>query len=71
MPDTSDKILKQLSTEEKSLDFGALKPGTVTGDSEVLFARIDEKSLMEQIEAERKKTDNEKVFRKGLKAVLL
>ena len=60
MPDTSDKILKQLSTEEKLLDFGALKPGTVLGDSEVLFARIDEKSLMEQIEAERKKTDKEK-----------
>lgn len=62
MPDTSDKILKQLSTEEKSLDFGALKPGTVLGDSEVLFARIDEKSLMEQIETERKKAENEKSF---------
>ena len=51
MPDTTDKILKLLSTEEKSLDFGALKPGTVLGDSEVLFARIDEKSLIEQIES--------------------
>ncbi len=60
MPDTSDKILKQLSTEEKSLDFGALKPGAVLGEAEVLFARIDEKALMEQIEAERKKAEEEK-----------
>lgn len=60
MPETSDRILKQLSAEDQSLDFGVLKPGTALGKAEVLFARIDEKELMEQIESERKKAEREK-----------
>ena len=33
--------------------FGKLKPGVKTGDSKVLFARIDEKKMLDELEAER------------------
>ncbi len=54
LPETAERIFRQLNTEETSyesvLAFGAMKSGVALGTSEVLFARIDEKVLMEQIE---------------------
>ena len=55
LPDTAARIFSQLNTSEKEyetvLSFGALKSGVALGASEVLFARIDEKALMEQLTA--------------------
>ena len=47
LPDTSAKILKQLNTEqtsvESTLHFGALETGKTLGEPEHLFARIEVK----------------------------
>jgi len=53
LPETSEKILKQLGNPEASYEslskFGAMKPGSVVGPAEVLFARLDEKVVAQQI----------------------
>lgn len=53
MPETAGKIQKQLGTDAVDWDslssFGAMKPGDKVGIGEVLFARIDEKAMMEEI----------------------
>ena len=66
LPDTSEKILKSLSTEKTSYDdvneFGLLETGiTITDSPEILFARLNEKEvaekvavIQERIQAERK-----------------
>lgn len=47
LPETSEKILKQLNTEkvsvESTLHFGALETGKTLGEPEHLFARIEVK----------------------------
>lgn len=60
MPETSEKILKQLNAEPRSFDdlitFGHYKSGTkVTEKPEILFARLDEKEVLEQAEELMKK----------------
>ena len=60
MPETSEKILKQLNAEPRSFDdlitFGYYKSGTkVTEKPEILFARLDEKEVLEQAEELMKK----------------
>ena len=52
MPDTSKRILAQLATDEQTVEFGALKAGDTLAPSEVLFARIDEKALTAELQAE-------------------
>ena len=58
LPETGDQILAILGVPEEqqtleSLEhFGALEPGRVTGEAKALFARLDEKKLMEEIRAE-------------------
>ena len=56
MPDTADRILKQLNAEKRGLDqmdvFGGYVSGTkVTEKPEILFARMDIKEVMEKVEA--------------------
>ncbi|MGN0468599.1 MAG: methionine--tRNA ligase [Acutalibacteraceae bacterium] len=58
MPDTSDKILKQLNCDVASYDsiktFGALSSGEKVGQAVPLFARIDAEKMMAEIEAKQK-----------------
>ncbi len=59
MPDTSEKILKQLNTEKRSLDqmteFGLYPSGNkVTEKPEILFARMDIKEVLEKVEEMKK-----------------
>lgn len=56
MPDTADRILKQLCTVKRPLDqmgiFGAYPSGNrVTEKPEILFARMDLEEVMEKVEA--------------------
>ncbi len=55
LPDTSKKILDQLNTQERSFEkldtFGILeKGGKVVEKTEILFARLDMKEVMEKVE---------------------
>lgn len=56
MPETSEKILEQIGAEYKDFSslekFGMTKSGTKVGDAVPLFARIDEKKMLEEIEKE-------------------
>ena len=56
MPETSEKILEQIGAEYKDFEslekFGMTKSGTKVGDAVPLFARIDEKKMLEEIEKE-------------------
>ena len=59
MPETSEKILDELSTSQRDADslkeFGMLECGrTVDSKLEILFARIDMKEFMEKLEADKK-----------------
>jgi len=54
LPETSDKILAQLNTEKKEFDdlseFGLLETGIqITETPEILFARLNEKDVMEKV----------------------
>ena len=57
MPSTAEKIFSILGTDKKDYStattFGHLESGKSLGVSEVLFARVDEKKLFEEIEAKR------------------
>ena len=57
IPATAEKIFNILGTDKKdystATSFGHLEAGKPLGVSEVLFARIDEKKLFEEIEAKR------------------
>ena len=50
MPKTSKSILNQLGTEEKSMNFGALEAGKALGEAATLFARLEEKTVLEHFE---------------------
>lgn len=56
IPETSDKILEQLQTRTKSLEsletFGNLGSQKVVKKPTILFARIDEKEMLEKINTE-------------------
>ena len=60
LPETSKAILDQLNTQQRSYDsvltFGQLEDGIhVTSKPQILFARIDEKEMLEKIEADQPK----------------
>ena len=56
MPETAEKIAKQIGATELSYEstktFGILKAGTKVEEAQVLFARIDAEKKMEEIAAE-------------------
>ena len=59
IPETAEKIMSMLATDSVSYDsvnsadkFGALRAGAVVGDSQVMFARIDENKMLAELEAE-------------------
>ena len=56
IPATCEEIFKQIGTkltDYASIEsFGSLQSGAMVGESKVLFARIDEKKMLEEIEAE-------------------
>ena len=58
LPETGEKIVSQLGISEELTDldslkeFGQIPAGLTTGEASPLFARLDEKKLMEQIEAD-------------------
>ena len=56
MPETAEKIAKQIGADELSYEsvksFGATKQGTKVGDAEVLFARIDIDKKLEELAEE-------------------
>ncbi|MBR2499796.1 MAG: methionine--tRNA ligase [Clostridia bacterium] len=55
MPETAESIFAQINAKEQSfesiLNFGATREGSCVGDAAVLFARLDEKKLLEELEA--------------------
>lgn len=73
MPETAEKILKQLQTKETSdMTFSLLETGIhVCEKPEILFARIDAKEMMAKIEEEQKQAQKEKAkeAKKEAKAV--
>lgn len=57
IPTTAEEILDRLSTDARSYDtightFGGMKPGVTVAESRVLFARVDEKAMLAELEAE-------------------
>lgn len=65
LPETSEKIFKQLNTTKTSLEslseFNGIEIGSKVGKQEILFARIDIQKKLKEIEAEAsKKQKNEK-----------
>ena len=59
IPESAEDILTRLGTDARGFDsigtaeaFCGMKPGTKTGESKVLFARIDEKAMLEELQAE-------------------
>ncbi len=55
MPDTSKRILEEINAEKRELDsmdsFGLYKDGTkVAGEPQMLFARLDAKAVLEEVE---------------------
>ncbi|MBQ9840522.1 MAG: methionine--tRNA ligase [Erysipelotrichaceae bacterium] len=58
LPETAEKILDQIGTQQRDMDsaltFGSLETGIhVIAKPEILFARIDEKEMLEKIEADK------------------
>lgn len=60
IPESAEDILTRLGTDARTYDtigsadkFCGMKPGTVTGESKVLFARIDEEKMLAELNAER------------------
>lgn len=61
IPESAEEILSMLGTDKRSYDtvgegnFGGMCAGSRTGDSKVLFARIDEAKMLEELNREREK----------------
>jgi len=57
IPATAESIFSQLATDkcdfESAKTFGALESGKPLGESSILFARVDEKKYLEEVEAKR------------------
>ena len=57
IPATAEEILDELATDKRDFDslgaFGGMVSGVETGDSKVLFARVDEEKKLAEFEAER------------------
>lgn len=58
LPETAQRILKQLNVENQGVDslseFGGMPVGGTVGAAEILFSRIDAKKKLEEIEAQKK-----------------
>ena len=54
LPETAEKIFRQLGTEEKSLTFGSLPAGSKVCKAPALFERLDEKKVLDEMKAEEK-----------------
>ncbi len=54
LPATADNIFSQINADVKTFTWGGLEAGKSVGEPAALFARIDEKKMMEEIEAEQK-----------------
>ena len=59
IPESAEEVLARLGTDACGFDtlgsldkFGGMKAGGSTGESKVLFARIDEKAMLEELQAE-------------------
>lgn len=52
LPTTADKIRAQLGGADDSTEFFALQSGTMLSQAEALFARLDEKAVLAEMEAE-------------------
>lgn len=57
IPTTANEILDRLSADARGYDtvghtFGGMKPGVTVAESRVLFARVDEKAMLAELEAE-------------------
>ena len=63
IPDTADKIFKQLGTDKTDYasvsSFGALEAGKPLGEAFTLFARIDEAKFLEEIEKKQKEAERD------------
>lgn len=61
LPETAQRILKQLNVENQGVDslseFGGMPVGGTVGTAEILFSRIDAKKKLEEIEAQKKATE--------------
>ena len=73
MPETADRIFSQLSARERTIEeikeYGLYPSGTqVTSQPEILFARLDIKEVLEQVEAA-KAENNEEVEDQASKTV--
>ncbi len=59
MPETSQKIFKQLNTQETGWDslktFDGMNPGDTLGEGEILFARIDAEQKLAELDEENAK----------------
>ncbi len=53
IPETANRILEILGTDNDSEEFGGLQAGKATGDATVLFKRIDEKEFYERLEQQK------------------
>ncbi len=64
MPETSEKILAQIGAQETDFDsiqtFGKTKAGTHVGEAAVLFERLDEKKVLEELADSAKAEKKEK-----------
>ena len=64
IPATADAIFSQLATDKAEFEtlgeFGALEAGKPLGEAFTLFARIDEKKFLEEMEAKRLASEAEK-----------
>ena len=73
LPETAEKILDQIGTKERDflkLDtFGRLEQGgKVTDKPEILFARMDMKKFMEQLEADKAQKEAEEAKARAMEA---
>ena len=61
LPETSQKILRQLNVENAGVEslqtFGGMPVGGTVGTAEILFGRIDAKKKLEEIDARKAATD--------------
>lgn len=64
MPQTGEEILKQIGAEETSFDsirtFGKTKAGSRVGQAAVLFERLDEKKVLEELAGGKQEEKKEK-----------
>jgi len=68
LPETGEKMLRQIASEGADMDslacFGGIKAGSHVGEREILFARIDPKEMEQKIEALKPKAEPKKEAKK-------